>query len=139
MRPEPLAQRGMGHEDEMVERAAGERHAAGEGGRLVAGQAERTLLHPDRRGKAGVDLDELELGERPPDGAGGGASQHLHGGPCLQAPAGGQGDRLRTMQGHVREEPAVGGDPRRGGACSAEQINNADDWSTVHWLACQTL
>ena len=44
------------------------------------------------------------------------ASEHLHGGPCLQAPAGGQGDRLRTMQGDVREEPAVGGDPRRGGA-----------------------
>ncbi len=64
-----LAERGMGHEDEMVERATGERHAAGEGGRPVAGQAERALLHPDRRGKAGVDLDELDLGEGPRDGA----------------------------------------------------------------------
>ena len=24
-------------------------------------------------------------------------------------------------------------------ARSAEQITSADDWSTVHWLACQTL
>ena len=36
-----------------------------------------------------------------------GAAEHLHGGPCVQPAAGGEGDGTGAVQSDVREEPAV--------------------------------
>ena len=51
----------------------------------------------------------------------GGAAEHGHGGPGGEVAPGGQRDRRRAVEGHVREEPPVGCD-----ACVAGPCRGAD-------------
>ena len=92
----------------MVERPTGEGHASGERRGAVGVEPEGALLHPYRGGKAGVDLGEAEPAQGPAQVLLGGAAEHLHGRPFLQAPPRRQGDRRRRMQRDMREDPALG-------------------------------
>ena len=77
----------------------------------VGVEPERALLHPYGGGEARVDLGQARArAAAGPDGVLGGAAEHPHGRPRLQAAPRRQRDRLRAVQRHVGEEPAVGRD-----------------------------
>ena len=95
-------------QDEVVERTAGEGHAAGEGGRARGVEPELALLHPHRGREARVDLGQRELAQRPAEVALGGAAEHPHGGPrASRRRRAVSVTALRAVQRHVGEEPAV--------------------------------
>ena len=126
-------------QDEVVERPAGEGHAAAERGGAGGVEPELALLHPHGGGEARVHLGEAELVQRPADVARGGPAEHPHGRPLLPGGAGPSGSPPPRSAG-PRGGRASGRPGRRPArARSAEQISSAEAWLTVHWLECHRL
>ena len=105
--PGPQRQERLQHE--VVEGATGEGHASGESRGEGGVEPELVLLHPDRRREARVHLGEPEVAQGPTGVVLGGTAQHGHRGPRGERSPGGQRDRLRAVEGDVREEPSVRG------------------------------
>ena len=112
--PRPLAQaldhRDRGLEDEVVERATGERHPTRDGGRRIGVESEFGLLHPDGGRETRVELDVFDCGERLTQLRLGRSAEHTHRRPSMQIGPPAERQRLRRLERNERIDGTIGGD-----------------------------